>query len=318
MSTKIKHVSLIGTSQTDYAAGYGVDGFNTHQAQLMRMLKAGGIDARVHAFGVSGATSQDFLGRVADVFFYNQSDAAIIEVGVNDPGASISTSQTQANIEAIILAVKHKAIGDRLGSGSIVADQTALPDNGRFGDRYVVLNDTSTSGGIAAYHGAHHTTITGSVAADSNGQKQAVWEYRYNLAGVMGWGRVADKDTPPLKDVDDVIEGCASIIVPSTNYLNFVTGGDTPSTPYSVYANVRSAQLAAVNEQNGNGSVVSYANLYSLMRDLIVSGPIPDFSSVAYDQTKSWHYTQDNQHHNAFGQNLAARVEYAPVFAALS
>jgi hypothetical protein len=264
-------------------------------------------------FGNAGDTSAQALARVADCFAYGRPDCAVVYVGVNDPGATITQAQTQANIQATVKALKHRAIGDGLSSGPTVAGQANLPATGKPGDRYVVLTDTSSTGGMAAFDATHHATITG-----AGGSAQTVWEYRYSAAGELGWGRVATAATAPLTDPNGDPVGVKQIVVVSTNYKNFTAGGDTPATPEASYATVRAAQQAAATAETGNGSTVTYADLYATQKALITSGAVPDFSTVAYDQTKSWHYKQDNQHHNAFGHGTVAQAVRALVAAALS
>lgn len=311
-----RFVACLGDSQTDSDAGFATAGFDTWPAQLQRSLRANGVNARCRSFGKSGDTSAQALARVADCFIYGTPDAAIVYIGVNDPGNSITQAQTQQNIEATILALRHRAVGDGLGSGPTVAGQANLPKTGKLGDRYVVLSDTSTTGGQAAFDDAHHATITGSVAADGNGFKTSVWEYRYSAGGELGWGRVAVKATAPILDSSGAPIGVPDVVVLSTNYLNFTTGGDTTDTPYTTYANVRAAQQAAVVATAATGATVTYADLYTLQKGLIGNGAT-DATSGGYDTT-SWHYKQDNQHHNAFGHSLVARAASAATTAALS
>jgi hypothetical protein len=313
----MRSVSCLGDSQSD-AEGFGVHGFDQWPAALQASLRDAGYNVGCRQFGNSGDTTAQMLARVADCFIYARPDVSVVYGGVNDPGATISTAQTQANIQAIVKALKHRVVGDGLGSGPTVAGQANLPASGKLGDRYVVLTDTSTTGGRAGFDPAHHTTISGSVAADANGQKQTVWEFRYPAAGELGWGRIATNATAPLTKPDGSLLGCTYVVVCSTNYLNFTTGGDTLVTPFASYANVRSAQQAAVTAENGNGATVTYADLYTLQKGLIQSGAVPDFSAVGYDQTKSWHYKQDNQHHNKFGHALVAQVVRAGVLAGLT
>lgn len=184
--------------------------------------------------------------------------------------------------------------------GPVVPTVAALPPLGKLGQRYVVLNDNSSSGGAPAWRAQDHTTITGAGSG-----AQTVWEFRYDQAGERGWGRVATNATAPFAGC------CQRIVVTSTNYLNFTTGGDTPTSPFTSYANVRAAQRAAVTAENvavgGKPSVV-YADLYDFQKARIVAGTDPDFSTVSYDQSQSWHVAQNNQHHNAYGQQLVSAV----------
>lgn len=314
----MKNVVCLGDSQTDGDAGYGVHGFDTWPAVLQRSLRASGFDVRVRSFGVGGDTSAQALARVQDCFAYCIPDAAVVYIGVNDPGAPITTNQSQANIQAIVKALKHRAVGDGIGSGPTVAAETNLPATGGLGQRYVVLADGSSTGGMTAFDADHHTTITGSVAADANGYRQSVWEYRYSAAGVLGWGRVAINTTAPLVDQDGISVGCPNVVILSTNYLNFTTGGDTTTVPYTAYANVRGAQSAAATAETATGATVTYADLYTAQKALITGGSVVDQSVSGYDAATTWHYKQNNQHHNAFGHGLVAQAARASVATALA
>lgn len=302
-----KTIAWGGDSQSDFSVAYGVAAWATCGPRLATNLNREGYATRTRAFGKAGDTTTQLLARADALFFYDTPTVGVLYIGVNDPGASITQAQTQANIQALIKVLKHRAIGDGLGGGSSVAGQANLPSTGEPGQRYVVLADTSTTGGAAAQNSAQAATITGSVNPDSNGQKQTVWEYRHPLAGEAGWGRVATAATAPT--------AVKKIIVVSTNYLNFTSGGDTPTTPYATYAPVRAAQQAAVAAENVNDTsgvaTVVYADLYTLMKSRIAAGTDPDFSSVTYDQTRSWHYTSNNQHHSAYGHSLVAQAARA-------
>lgn len=293
-------IAASGDSQTDDQAGWGVDGFRTWLPVLADSLNRDGADVRGRSFGVGGDTTVQMLARVDDLLFYDVPALALAYGGVNDPGASITQAATQANLQAQIKALKHGAVGAGMGGGSTVADQNALPASGEMGQRYVVLNDTSTTGGAAAWHPTHAVTITGTQAG------QTVWEHRYPLAGATGWGRVATAATAPTV--------VPRIAVVSTNYLNFTTGGDTTSIPYASYAAVRAAQQAAVTAENvavGGQPTVVYVDLYGFQRARIVAGTDPAFTGGTYDQARSWHVADSNQHHNAYGHMLVAQAVQA-------
>lgn len=294
-----KTVAISGDSQTDVFAGLGVDAWQVWGAQLARSARRRGFSYRSRIYGKSGDTTTQMLARVGQLLRFDTPDIGIIYGGVNDPGSSIATATTRLNIRAMLLALKHGAAGDGENPQVHVADQTALPDRGLPGQRYVVLADGSTTGGQAAYEPFHATTITG-----SNSGAPSVWEYRHPRAGEFGWGRVAVSSTAPT--------AVKKVMVISTNYLNFTTGGDTLSTPFASYATVRTAQAGAVSdEQVSNTDDPVYVDLYNFQRNRIVAGTDPDFSSVAYDQAQSWHYIQNNQHHSFYGHSLVAQAALA-------
>ncbi|WP_235010560.1 hypothetical protein [Arthrobacter sp. SLBN-112] len=155
-------------------------------------------------------------------------------------------------------------------------------------------------------------TVTVSVTAYGNGQKLAVWENRYPLAGEAGCGRVAKTGAAPTKETSRIV------IIPPP-YRNFTTGGDTLSTPDANNGEVRAALQAAVAAEAfsaGGKPTVLYSDLYAFLKARITGGTDPDFSTVAYDQTKSWHYTQNNQHYSAYGHALEGQKVTADMVSA--
>lgn len=296
----------LGDSQTDFGAGFGVRPSETHTYKTAQLLGSKWLG---RGFGVSGNKTLDLLARLDVALMYDIPTIAIAAIGVNDPG-TYTQAQTQANIQAMTMALKHGAMGPGAGLGGpvYVADVASLPATGVAGQRYVVLSDTDTTGGVAAWHSTHKANVTGSVAADGNGQKQAVWEFRYPQAGARGWGRVAITGSVPT-----VVK---KIMVTAPPYRNFTTGGDTPSTALALNVAIRAAQSAAVAAENvvisGEASVV-YCDLYAFLRARIVAGTDLDFSTVSYDQTKSWHYTLNDQHYSAYGHLLQAQKQAADI-----
>lgn len=292
-------LTAIGDSQTTLTSAYNVPGWLTWTPQLVKLLVREGIDTRCRAFGIGGETTANFLAR-ADVLHYYDAPAVVaINGGINDKTASVADATIQANLQALIKGAKFGVRGVGIGGGITVAGQADLPATGEVGDRLVVMTDTSTTGGVAAFHSSQAARIGG-----AGGSAQTVWECRYpGQTGERGWGRIATAATTPTH-VD-------RIIVVGYGYENFTTGGDTPSTPVASRAALRADQQAAVTAENvtvsGRASVV-YADVYTTMHDRIVAGTDLDFSSVAYDATKSWHQIQNDLHHNRYGHALVAQV----------
>lgn len=296
----------LGDSQTDFGAGFGVRPSETHTSKTAQLL---GPDWLGRGFGVSGNKTPDLLARLDVALMYGVPDIAIAAIGVNDNG-TYTQAQTQANIQAIIMALKHGAMGPGAGLGGpvTVADVASLPATGGAGQCYVVLSDTDATGGATAWHSSHKANVSGSVAADGNGQKQSVWEFRYPLAGARGWGRVAVTGSAPT-----VVK---KIMVTAPPYRNFTTGGDTPSTALAINVAIRAAQAAAVAAENitvGGQPTAIYCDLHAFLKARIVAGTDPDFSAVAWDQTRAWHYTSNDQHYNTYGHLLQAQKQAADI-----
>lgn len=292
-------ITALGDSQTATDAIYGVRASDTWPFVAGARLPA----ATVRSFGVSGNTSQQLLDRADVALQHDTPDVLAVAVGVNDPGATISTTQTQANVQAILMAAKHGAMGPGAGMGGPVhvADQASLPATGKRGQRYVVRADSSTTGGRSP-------GVAGTVVADGNGQTITVWECRYPLAGEPGWGRVATRETAPT------VVGRVVVVPPP--YRNWTSGGDTLATPDATNNTLRGALTAAADAENvvvGGAPSVLYSDLYAWMKARIQNGDDPDFSSVAYDQSRSWHYTDNNQHYSAYGHALQGEKVAADV-----
>jgi lysophospholipase L1-like esterase len=88
--------------------------------------------------------------------------------------------------------------------------------------------------------------------------------------------------------------GVKNILVVSTQYLNFSTGGDTLSTPYVPYADIRNVQQEAANTHG-----VVFVDLFNFMRNRIVNGTDTQGSY-------SWHVADGNQHFNSYGCGIVA------------
>lgn len=307
----------LGDSQTDVAAGYGVRPSETWGPQLADLLTLAGCDVIARTHGIVGDTSLQLLTRSPIAHAYDIPDLISIAIGVNDPpSGTITTAQTAQNVTALVLGLRHCAYGAATGGKGVgtpdlagqgmagpgapyVAGQANLPATGIPGQRYVVMADSSTTGGVAAYGAGQAVTITGSLAADGNGNKISVWEYRYPQAGERGWGRVATVATAALG-------GTPRFAIVSSPYLNWTAGGgDTLTTPDATRAATRTALQSAVTAL---GSGVVYVDVYAAMKARIQAGTDPDFTSVTFDQTKNWHYTQNNQHYSRYGHAIQAQT----------
>lgn len=195
--------------------------------------------------------------------------------------------QTKRNLRAMIKWLRFGCIG-------AYRSQADLPAAGLPGDRYVVLYDTSSTGGAEAQSG-QAATVAGSVAADD----PTVWEYRNGKAGAAGWGRIAKVGTAYDPD-----RGCDRVVVVGNHYLNYSSGGDTLSTPVAVYDDVTGirAQQAAAAAAEG----VVFADLYTFLKARIQAG-------LDVQGDYAWHFANSNIHLNAYGNDLVAECLYQVV-----
>lgn len=288
-----KNICVIGDSQTQLTPVYGVAPENMWAERTAARLRDLGANVQARAFGIGGQTTADFLVRCDVIQQREVPDLAIIYGGVNDVGNSIDT---QGSVQAIIKCLKYGVRPPASGVGNSYATQNDLPANSPLGTRAVVLADTSATGGMAATQSSQKVRIAGNF---SGAAQQAVWECRTPQAGPSGWGRVAVTGTP-------IFAGCCSrIIVVSTNYLNFTTGGDNvgAGTYHAGNQAIRALLQAAVAAE---GAV--YADLFALQAAAITSGETTQGSN-------SWHCSTDNQHHNAYGHDTVARAVVAAVVA---
>jgi lysophospholipase L1-like esterase len=258
--------------------------------------------------GSSGNTSTQCLNRIHSAFqyrdggsdewpIYNVPEIAFVMIGVNDPGNSITTATTQANIEAVIRCLLNRVEGVASAEGSLPtvdAGSTLIP----LGTRYWVVADGSTTGGLAdaaiptSYD--QPARVAGAIAAvkpsgaTTNG---AVWIKRRHAAGAAGWARIADNYTRGVKQV----------VIMSTQFLPT----ETPGSPDSANATLRTAQQAAVTVSqaiSGIGSTkAKFLNHWQLFADDVTAGYIADMNALVY--------ATSNQHYNAEGhRQIGVRV----------
>lgn len=94
--------------------------------------------------------------------------------------------------------------------------------------------------------------------------------------------------------------GVEYVLVVSTQYLNYSSGGDTLATPYATYATLRTYQDAAADTLiAAHPSKAAYVDLYTYMRNLIVAGTYAEGDHL-------WHVAATNQHLNAIGEQIVA------------
>ena len=216
--------------------------------------------------------------------------------------AALTQAQTQANLQALVKVLKFRAIGQGAGLGCTVWSQTSLPANGEPGQRYVVMRDTSTTGGVQRSSTAQNANITGDYSASP---QQTIWEWRNPQAGESGWARVATSATAAFSD------GCAKVLVFTQSYLNWASGGDNYNTAagtgsqYASYVPVRAAATAAASAES-----VTLCDVYDFQSKLIYGGTFNGLTlaSETTQGSESYHYTAGNQHYNAYGHDTVARA----------
>lgn len=245
-----------------------------------------------HAWTTGNQGLADIYG--ANQAGYNQKGVTLTVVDVDNlsytapaglttpaTGNIVVRMQTQLNLQAMIKWVK-------FGCKGAYRSQADLPADGLKGQRYVVLNDTSTTGGQVGWVG-DSPTITGTATASD----PTVWEYRNGRTGELGWGRIANASTTP--------DTVTRILILGNHYLNYSSNGDTLSTPYYWFDNitgVRSCQIAASTNEN-----VPYLDQYTIYRNRIVNG-------LDVQGDFAWHIADHNEHSSEYGHAIIADNVY--------
>lgn len=162
--------------------------------QVCERLRDLGANVSDRNWGISGNRTPDILARLGCIFtpYYPPAsempndrvieipDILAIEIGVNDPFASISTAQTTLNIRAAIRGAKYGAAGIQWQGIPQVNGVSNLPANVAVGTLYQVTADTDATGGL-----------TPTLAGPTGAALITTWEcHLANTGGASGWGRV--------------------------------------------------------------------------------------------------------------------------------
>jgi len=100
-------IAAVGDSLT---AGLGVAEAQAYPAQLARRLAADGYNYRVVNAGVSGETSSGALARIGWVISSLSPDIVILETGANDGLRGLDPGLLEANLDALVTALKGRDI----------------------------------------------------------------------------------------------------------------------------------------------------------------------------------------------------------------
>jgi len=100
------NILAIGDSLT---AGYGLAQPDSFTVQLAGALNKAGREVRVSNAGVSGDTTAGGRARLAWALS-EKPDAVIIELGANDGMRGLDPRQTEANLDAILTAIKSRGL----------------------------------------------------------------------------------------------------------------------------------------------------------------------------------------------------------------
>lgn len=264
-------IAAMGDSVTHNTI-YGVPLYNFWPGKLAGLLRDNGRSVRARNFAISGNTTTQMLARVSEMAIYDTPDIAIIFGGINDPGSSITSATTTANIRAIIRYLKNGAAG-------VVTNPSNLPSGNVEGARYIVTSDNSSSGGVLPDLSGAQTGVQ-------------VWEARNGLAGESGWGRVNDlaaADRPTNR-----------FVVVGPHFYNFTAGADTVGVSGSHSGqNATNAAVHTAVSAAATAEGAALCDVYAYMQDRIIDG----YDTAA---SASWHVANTNLHLNAYGESLVA------------
>lgn len=289
---------LANTIYTKSIASGGQSVLNSYYGQIITINSGTGSGQTNTIVGYSyDATNNRGVAQVKDAWTTIPNATSVYTIAV---GTQASITE---NIQALCKFYKYKVTGYGigLGLGCSFYSQTQLPANGETGQRFIIMGDTSATGGSLDNAKSQHPRIAGDY---SSSPIQSVWEFRNSQAGVLGWSRVAIASTPAFA------EGVAKVIVLTNNYLNWSSGGDNyntqtnTGTQYSFYVPVRAAATAAASNES-----VILCDLYAFQSRLIkVQLETPQGSD-------SWHFAASNQHYNQYGHETVARALYETIVA---
>lgn len=116
-------VVILGTSLT---AGLGLDPSEAYPALLQGLADSAGFGVTIVNAGLSGETSAGALRRSGWVLD-QPADAVVLEVGANDGLRGVNPDSTQANIEALIDAIRARYPAARV----VLVQMEAPPNFGR-------------------------------------------------------------------------------------------------------------------------------------------------------------------------------------------
>ena len=268
--------------------------------QLTSTGTTGTVNIPAHGLCLTG---QSVLGEIfgATPAGYNIADVVFSYVDANNLSYTVPAGlgspatgtirlrmQTKRNIRALIKWAKFGCIGS-------YRSQADLPSDGVDGDRYVVLSDTSTTGGIAAVASDQQPTITGS--ADSS--DPTVWELRRTCSGETGWGRVANASTKYFSGANR-----PQVFVLGYHYLNYSANGDTQSTPYALYDDVSGLRKQQIDAAAAEGA--TYIDLYAFLKSRIAGG-------LDTQGSYGWHVADGDHHFNVYGHSLVSECVYQAI-----
>jgi lysophospholipase L1-like esterase len=303
-----KYVVVMSDSLTDNIT-LGVHTHYLWPELLGVKMRGAGVDVRVRNFARNGSRTDQQLALMPLMTEHGTPDFGIIWGGANDAGGGLTTQNTKDNLTAMVKWLK-------FGCKGTVATEAALPV-AAIGDRYIVLADGSSDGGIDA---PSDQGLTAKCDSSAGGGVQTVWECRYSKAGASTWGRIARASTTP--------DRCDKIIIGGAQYLNYassagdnydvITGyrfSEGTSTDNGTLAGIKDAAyntLRIAQQQVATAEGVVFCDNFDFVSRKIAAG----FHTQG---SRAEHYmpspAADNQHFNRYGHSLIAEAMFAKIAA---
>lgn len=271
----VREIHCFGDSHT-YNAVWGNLPTQFYCSLLSVELNNLGASVRCRNFGVSGNTSSQVLTRVIagqHLQYGVVPTLSVVYCGQNDSTFTNTVAASPAPTSSVFTL----ATNDANTSPAVTAIATSYSVGG-----HLLVGGMPCV--VTANNGANppQLTVTGLVSPPATGAT-VVCDTRANIQNIVSILKTA---------------GCTKFVIVGQHYMNFTSGGDSTSTPYAPYAVVRASQQAAVSAV---GAEAIYADVYGLMRGLIVAGTVTAGNDTA------WHVLVGNSHLNAYGEKLIAQ-----------
>ncbi len=248
-----------GDSHT-YNTNEATWGVGVNQFYAQRVADSLGPRVLAANFGWSGDSSSEMVYQLPDFFVDGRPDIATIYAGAND--------------------------------GQISLIDETVPTATQFSVRYIYRTRLEP-GGFVIINGEQARVA----ARDDN-----LITLEAPLSVVPSVGDTIAPDTQANIEywIDEVrAKGVTKIAVIGYHFMNFATGGDTPTVQHNSRKKIRDKQLAAATSRN-----VPYIDTYAHMAGKITSG------EVALGDDLSWHVDLGNTHLNVAGEQAVADAVY--------
>jgi lysophospholipase L1-like esterase len=277
-----KRLVAIGDSLTlNFVYGHLTPPTVYYPTRLAVALQALSVPIMGANYGISGQTSTQMLSRVSGLYQFGTPDLAVIWAGHNDRTALAITSITSASTTATVTttAAHYLATGMQV----TIAGATQTEYNGTY---------TVTVTGATTFT----YTFAGSATTPATGTKTYTIPYAQTTANIKAMAEAV------------LADGCERVVICSTHYLNYGSGGDSTATPASgARLDLWNAQSTAYTDEAAlHSGEVAFCDLYAYFYALLGAG-----TYVQGDHL--WHQADSDVHLNAAGEQIVADALLATI-----